>query len=404
MSHNIEHRAPTPLSSRAAPLSSLFLALLLGACGGGGSDPANPPSSPPTSPPASPPTSPPAAAPIAMQCIATVPAVRIDTGGSQLDLSTPAVAELTGLSAPSMIVMQNLTTAGSFLVTPYDLDASNDCVASTSAITVAAGDSETLTLASLPSGMRHFVNLQALTPTILQLCAQSGSTAGDCEPSAETIYGSVQDANKQAVTSAKVTVANNGTVIATTTDAQGNFVIKTDAGTLPGAFSATVSKPGFVPLALSLTKPTTGTRIAVPIQQMTPVGTDYAVVEVEPTVHHLGDGNFSGSVNSGFQFPNAEGATFTRVFAVQAPAVAKPTATITFVAKGVQCSDQVTVNGGLAFVMGNSDPSGEYSSYSVALPPSLFVAGDNTLSISSKVCSGTDLDDFEFQNVVIHFQ
>jgi hypothetical protein len=104
------------------------------------------------------------------------------------------------------------------------------------------------------------------------------------------------------------------------------------------------------------------------------------------------------------QFPDAEGASFTRAFTVQAAAISSATATVTFLAKGVECPDQLSINGQVAFVLANSAADGSYSSYAVSVPVHLFVAGSNTLSVLSKVCSGVDLDDFEFQNVVIHFQ
>lgn len=374
-----------------ASCAGLALVLLLAACGGGGDSASGTPAPGPTT--------------VAKQCVATTAAVDLGTPGALLDLASPVVVELTSLSAPSTIVFQNFTSGGSFTITPYQLDPASACKTIGAPVVLAAGFSTSLVLTSFGTpGTRYFMDLQQATPSLVQICTQPGSAAGLCEPGKQTIFGSVLDNGSAAVASAKVTVANNGSIDATMTDAQGNFVLKTDASTLPSAFSATVSKTGYVPLALSFMRPTPARPISVRSQQMTAVGTDYAVIEVEPIVHHLGDGNFGGSANSAFQFPNAESSAFTRTFTVQAAALARPNATISFVAKGVECPDQVIVNGRLAFIAGNSAGDGSYSGYAVAVSSGMFVAGTNAISLVSKACSGTDLDDFEFQNIVIHFQ
>lgn len=126
-------------------------------------------------------------------------------------------------------------------------------------------------------------------------------------------------------------------------------------------------------------------------------------IELVPDVHHLGNSNFSGSQNSQFQYPRAEGTSFTRTFAVSAEQLAFETAELTFVARGIQCPNIVTINGFEVARTPNSPVDGSASVYTFPLDPSRLVLGDgNRFVVQAATCS--DVDDFEFSNAQIRFR
>ena len=136
------------------------------------------------------------------------------------------------------------------------------------------------------------------------------------------------------------------------------------------------------------------------------------VIEVVPEVHHIGDGNFATTdnfgnptVNSSFTRGN-EGTFFTLPFPVLQSQTRYVDAEMTFQAKGVQCANQISLNGKVLYLTAASDAKGSYSSYKVRFAVSAFLnAGFNTFTFASVTnCAGQpagDYDDLEFANVQI---
>ena len=126
-------------------------------------------------------------------------------------------------------------------------------------------------------------------------------------------------------------------------------------------------------------------------------------LESEPEVHHLGDDQFDGRINSQFQ-RKAEGSRYTGSFTLSARQLPPHynTAEITILVKGVQLSSRIRVNGRTIPTRLDWSPrDGSFGEFTASLNPDLLRAGDNTFEILSS-STGSDIDDFEFVNIQIH--
>ena len=124
------------------------------------------------------------------------------------------------------------------------------------------------------------------------------------------------------------------------------------------------------------------------------------VVEIDPTLHHLGDDNYSGSVNSKFQ-KNTEGTTFTKNFNVTTTQAVCSEAILTFYGKGIQNGGELYINNA-GWTLGEGPSSGEFVRYVISLDGSVYYEGENTITIKS-TANYIDYDDFEFNNIQIEF-
>ena len=129
-----------------------------------------------------------------------------------------------------------------------------------------------------------------------------------------------------------------------------------------------------------------------------------AVVAVEPVpdVHHLGDNRFEGTINSQFQ-KESEGAEYSAEFELTSrqlpPYVSE--ATVRLLAKGVQRSHRIRINGAdLDRRLDDAPEDGSFGEFSAPFDPSLLREGTNRFEVIAAP-SSTDIDDFEFVNVRI---
>ena len=125
-------------------------------------------------------------------------------------------------------------------------------------------------------------------------------------------------------------------------------------------------------------------------------------LEAEPTVHHLGNDRWEGTINSQFQ-KTAEGRRFTSEFELSASQLPPhySRAAVTLLAKGVQCPHQIYINGfRLRQRLDSSPADGSFGEFSARFPPEILSEGINLIQIRAVSCMG-DLDDFEFVNVRI---
>ncbi|MEW6252628.1 MAG: hypothetical protein AB1716_18480, partial [Planctomycetota bacterium] len=77
-------------------------------------------------------------------------------------------------------------------------------------------------------------------------------------------------------------------------------------------------------------------------------------------------------------------------------------ATLTLLAKGIQCPPLVLLNGvPLERRLKLSPRDGSFGAQRVPVPAGMLQPGDNRLEIRAMTCYG-DLDDFEFVNVQVH--
>ncbi len=125
-------------------------------------------------------------------------------------------------------------------------------------------------------------------------------------------------------------------------------------------------------------------------------------LEAQPEVHHLGNNEFSGRVNSQFQ-REAEGLEYERVFVLDRGLLrmAHDVAEVRLLHRGTQAPNPVRINGHrLSQRLIDSPRDGSFGEWRATFPARWLQEGENVLQIRS-VRGNSDLDDFEFVNVRI---
>jgi hypothetical protein len=123
---------------------------------------------------------------------------------------------------------------------------------------------------------------------------------------------------------------------------------------------------------------------------------------IDSGVHHLGDGAYSGSVNSQFQMAT-EGTTYTKSFTVDMLQLYSK-ATLSITHRGVQKADPIRINGQLIRISSgwNSPSDGSLGTSTISFDINILKAGANNISITASYDSGShDYDDFEFTNIYV---
>lgn len=220
--------------------------------------------------------------------------------------------------------------------------------------------------------------------------------------SGTVIGGTVTDQGTDApISNANVSLelvdASTGTnpVLLTSTDTEGTFTLIAEDRLLPDSFVIVVTAPGYQPSATSLTTSDVDLQavLALPVQS-----DEFIVVEPAPGVHHLGDGVFSGSVNSQFQ-RTTEGPTLARNFNLTADQAAAQSLTLYWLAKGIQNSNTISINGTVVGVTPNTNTDGSYTEQEIELATDgVLIEGANEVHIDSVLTglNASDIDDFEF--------
>ncbi|MCA9312335.1 MAG: hypothetical protein KDA21_14070, partial [Phycisphaerales bacterium] len=129
-------------------------------------------------------------------------------------------------------------------------------------------------------------------------------------------------------------------------------------------------------------------------------------LEDDPIVHHLGNDEFTGRINSQFQ-RKSEGLSYREGFTLsgrQAPdAVGR--ATLRLLVKGAQIRNEILVNGRvLATYLNDSPADGSFGEFVAEVPLIFLREGRNRVEIRSIREADTDYDDFEFTNVRIELE
>jgi len=225
-------------------------------------------------------------------------------------------------------------------------------------------------------------------------------------------YGNVTDENNLPIPNAKVKLeylanGKNQEKIAIT-DNNGDYTIDLDKNTLSngGKYSIIVSKDGYLPNTkqFEYSKDRESYTLNIKLKAKED---NYIVLEVEPTVHHLGDGNFAGAINSQFQ-RNTEGTTFEKTFYIKPEIYDKyNSAVIKFVGKGFQeYNNKLYINGKFFSYIGSSPYDGSYGYYrwNIYNIHNILKKGENTLKITSGKNYNNDYDDFEFANIIIELR
>ncbi|HWL93266.1 MAG TPA: hypothetical protein VNT79_07005 [Phycisphaerae bacterium] len=183
-------------------------------------------------------------------------------------------------------------------------------------------------------------------------------------------------------------------------DANGEYTLYVPP--TPDFFALTASHGRYVPKSANIE---TALLSAEPMRvdfQLERRSDEVIALEAKPDVHHLGNDLFEGQINSQFQ-RDAEGQTFLIEFAVTADQLAAEygRAEVILMARGVQCSHPLRINGRMISQRLDSSPEdGSFGEFVAEFDPAWLLEGENTFKIRAQSCRG-DLDDFEFVNVQI---
>lgn len=173
---------------------------------------------------------------------------------------------------------------------------------------------------------------------------------------------------------------------------------------VPDHFAISTSFEGYVPASVNIAKESVRERSLTVNFKLRRIDLSTVALEAVPDVHHLGDGRFSGSVNSQFQ-KRSEGGTYVAAFEVsdlQLP----PHMTrceLTMLTRGVQMPHSIYINNRRTPLrMTNSPRDGSFGLYKAEIDIRWLSAGENTFGIKAR-SRGDDIDDFEFVNIQMHF-
>lgn len=211
----------------------------------------------------------------------------------------------------------------------------------------------------------------------------------------------LDDATGQPVESALIRIdSDRGDLVETRTATDGTFALEPR---FEAEFVAvTASKPGYTPAAMNLPIEELE-RGAVREIRLEPVRDTVIALEAEPQVHHLGDNDFGGQINSQFQ-RESEGLVLSAEFTLTAEqgAALVDRAGVTMLAKGLQADNIVRINGhDVPRRLSRSPSDGSFGEVLVVFDASWLREGANRIEIESVVSAGRDHDDFEVVNIRI---
>lgn len=170
----------------------------------------------------------------------------------------------------------------------------------------------------------------------------------------------------------------------------------------PDNFAVTATLKGYLPNSRNMRAADLQTKSPKLDFKMQIATESVIALEEDPKVHHLGNDRFEGPANSQFQ-RKSEGAALAIKFQVTREQIrSQPRrATMTLLAKGVQCAAKVRVNGLLlAEEIEESPTDGSFGPVTLSFDPRLLKEGVNSIELRANTCQ-SDLDDFEFVNVQI---
>ena len=188
--------------------------------------------------------------------------------------------------------------------------------------------------------------------------------------------------------------------ISFTTGPDGSYALH--APEVPDFFALSASHSGYVPTTANVSSARVkGTTLSLDFE-LDPKSQEIVAIEPDPAVHHLGDDNFDGRINSQFQ-KKSEGSWYAAGFNLSVgqapPNIAS--AQILLLAKGVQRRHRLRINGTVLETRLQDAPSnGSFGEYDIDFDRSLLRVGRNEFEIIAKP-SSSDIDDFEFVNVRI---
>jgi len=216
---------------------------------------------------------------------------------------------------------------------------------------------------------------------------------------AKYFTGKVVDSNNNLLSNATITLTLPEKEITSITDDKGNYSFKTKEN-IPSTIALTASLNGYGDEAINIY-----------INSQNEFNNDFIltqglseVVNIDNTLHHLGDDNYGGTVNSQFQ-SNTDGIEYTNNFELNNKFLQYDQATLEVFIKGSQDSlnkglpNYIYMNNIIVGSMGNSPEDGSFEKIFINFPISYLDEGNNIVKIISS--EGNTYDDFEFTNLKI---
>ncbi|MFI4883210.1 MAG: hypothetical protein ACIAQU_11560, partial [Phycisphaerales bacterium JB064] len=176
----------------------------------------------------------------------------------------------------------------------------------------------------------------------------------------------------------------------------GTFVLGFDQ--IPDNAALTAAHEGYTPGAINIAQRDLdiGRRVVV---RLSPIDPHVIVMEPEPEVHHLGNDEFSGRINSQFQ-RRSEGLVLQIPFEMTREHSVLPLrgAELRVFVKGTQAPNPVRVNGRQIATLAQSPNDGSFGEQVITIPSGVLRMGRNILELESIARPGSDKDDYEFVN------
>jgi hypothetical protein len=220
---------------------------------------------------------------------------------------------------------------------------------------------------------------------------------GNAEDASGVISGIVTDAETGEPlpgASIRLDLPDGGSLIARA-GPRGQYTI--NAPELPEFIAVTASARGYTPDSLNIAADDVEGRVLDRDFALRPARGDIVAIEADPEVHHLGNGDFSGRINSQFQ-KETEGLVYEAAFHLtRAQLEGARRAELRIMQKGTQADNPVTINGWALDPLNDAPRDGSFEEYVSRVPLEALRVGENRLRIRS-VRGNSDLDDFEFVN------
>ncbi|MEQ9096149.1 MAG: hypothetical protein RIE32_07795 [Phycisphaerales bacterium] len=212
------------------------------------------------------------------------------------------------------------------------------------------------------------------------------------------LLGIVIDAQSEApLPGARVRLDLEGTAdLSATARDDGTFALGFDQ--IPDNAALTATHEGYTPGAVNIAQRDlhAGRRVVVRLRKIDPF---VIVMEDEPEVHHLGNDEFSGRINSQFQ-RRSEGLVLQLPFEMTEAHANLPLrgAELRLLVKGTQAPNPVRINGRQIATLAQSPSNGGFGEQIISIPSGVLRLGENVLELESVARPGSDKDDYEFVN------
>ena len=186
------------------------------------------------------------------------------------------------------------------------------------------------------------------------------------------------------------------------TNEAGAYSLCIPSNAVPANILVSASADRFIPQIQSVPNPGPG-ELEINFR-LGNLGANTVVIEVDPIIHHLGDDNAGGAINSQFQ-KLSEGLVYETSFFLSEEQRSIQAATLQLYARGLQAENPLTINGEIVTFLNTSPADGSLGSIEVQVPISALdlESGVQILRIESEIGGVlfSDRDDFEFVNIIV---